>query len=589
MSLYVYDGPTTTPPPQFGAGADAAAGTVSPTAPALVQTPMKHAAARFDEGSVNENTVIVVAQNTTPYLEKCSGPRASRYCSYPLFYHYYAFPHVKFKKPAHMAICHVRSGEEYGPLPGVDHDQFVMAHDKPANESDYTPGGYPVPGEDIEILPRNTGLPSTPPTVTCPGTKYPQVALFRVPRLPSGPVERAYAFAARTVNGAASAVGRALTPRSAYAIDNGVEHNTDLVSDFWLLDTTAHPDLGVTGSGVSAATVRTGSALTLTYTVSNHGTAPSPLVTTKILLQPSGDGSPTELTPSPALAWQGPLYPQGSRQQTAVVTIPEELSPGEYTISAVIGSAGGVAEKAAALSDNSQPVAVALRWPPPTLGVLIYGPTMSAPNPPDWAENEQTIAVAAGLTVTVADAATWATYTARQFAKYNAIVFGDRTCSSDLADLSAAEANKAVWSSVVTGPAIVIGTDPQFHQFQTDKQSRQLIANGIRYGASGTTTGLYATLSCYYVTAADGTAVSFLSGIGTFTVGGQGADANAVRIVDAAHPAMQGLTDAGLSDWGESIHAFFTGGLASFPASFHALATGTRLPDGVSYPYIVAR
>jgi hypothetical protein len=254
MSLYVYSGSDTPPPPQFGAGADATAAIVTPTAPALVQTPTKHASSRFDDGSVSENTVIVITQNTTPYLEKCSGPQASKYCSYPLYYHYYAFPHVKFNKPVHVAICHVHPGDAYGPLPGVDHDQLVLAHDKPAIASDATPGGYMVPGENIEILPRNTGLPPTPP-VACTGTKYPQVALFKVPRLPSGALEQAYALAARAVNGAASAVGRALTPRDAYAIDNGVEHNTLLYSNAWLIDTNGHPDLGVTGSAVSQTTV----------------------------------------------------------------------------------------------------------------------------------------------------------------------------------------------------------------------------------------------------------------------------------------------------------------------------------------------
>lgn len=43
-------------------------------------------------------------------------------------------------------------------------------------------------------------------------------------------------------------------------------------------------------------------------------------------------------------------------------------------------------------------------------------------------------------------------------------------------------------------------------------------------------------------------------------------------IVVPSHPAMNGLTNAGLSGWFASVHQF----LQSFPTSFIVLATGVR-------------
>ncbi len=231
--------------------------------------------------------------------------------------------------------------------------------------------------------------------------------------------------------------------------------------------------------------------------------------------------------------------------------------------------------------------------------VLIYGPSMSAPDPtgpPARPENEQTLAADSGFGVTVASAATWGTMSAGGiggFGDYDAIVFGDPTCSTDPSLLAAANGNKAVWSPVVTGPGIVIGTDPQWHQFMASPQgptALQLIRNGIRYAASGTSTGFYAALSCYFAGAAASppTAVDFLSGIGTFQVIGQGGCPSTVNIVATSHSAMATLTNAGLSDWGCSPHEFFPS-LTSFPSTFSVIAEGVRPADGSTLPYIVAR
>ena len=53
--------------------------------------------------------------------------------------------------------------------------------------------------------------------------------------------------------------------------------------------------------------------------------------------------------------------------------------------------------------------------------ILIYGPMLGS------APNEQTLAVAAGHTVTVVTAATWSAMTTAQFAAYNAIIIPDKT------------------------------------------------------------------------------------------------------------------------------------------------------------------
>jgi hypothetical protein len=593
MSLYVYGGPSTPVPPGFGAGADATVGIVSPTAPAVIQTPALHAAASFDAGSVNADAIVVLTQNTDFFASHCAGPMTTKYCQYPIFYHYRVFPEQRFNKPVHVAMCHVHTGTNYGPLPGVDHDKFVVIHDKPVDDANLTPGGYAVPGENTEVLPLNPNFDPTNPKISCSGTVYGQRMLFNVPRAPRGVLENARALAVRAVNGAARTIGGLLTPQSLYAIDNGVEHNTDFFSNIENADTLGHPDLAVSGSSASQPAVLRGNTVTVSYTVSNAGTAPSPTVNTIVRLTPTGvDASapvdlPATLTPATA----GPLYPLDNYTATAVATIPATTAAGIYAISVVVSSAGGLAEREDALANNAQEVALQVTAPP-SGQVLIYGPTMS----PAYSgfDNEQTLAQAAGLTVGVADAVTWSTMRSADFASYKAIVFGDPTCGGNLQDYDAANANKSVWSPVVTGPAIVIGTDPIFHQAQMTAagmpiDAKRLITNGINYAASGSSTGLYVTLSCYYAGASDGTIVSYLSGIGTFQVGGQGGSANAVTIVDTSHPAMLGLSNGGLSNWSESVHAFFTSGLSSYPSTFHELASGLRPSNSTSYPYIIAR
>ena len=213
--------------------------------------------------------------------------------------------------------------------------------------------------------------------------------------------------------------------------------------------------------------------------------------------------------------------------------------------------------------------------------ILIYGPSMSAPTGfrPD---NEQTLAVAAGHTVTVASAAAWSSFNTATFASFDAIVFGDRTCAG-VGVVATANGNKATWSAAISGPMYVQGADPQWHQFHKP-ETLPMITSGINFAAGGSGTGLYVSLSCYYAGAAAGTTVQFLSAIGSFTVSGQFGCPGAVTIADAAHSAMAGLTNAGLSNWGCAPHEF----LLTFPSSFGVLAEAVRPNDGALLPYIIA-
>jgi hypothetical protein len=103
MSLYVYGGPNTAPPP-YTPGADATTGIVTPTAPATIVTPTLRAGVQLEAGSVAENSIIVVTQNPTPYPKNCSGPLATRLCQYPQFYTFEIFPDKVLLKPAKFNV-----------------------------------------------------------------------------------------------------------------------------------------------------------------------------------------------------------------------------------------------------------------------------------------------------------------------------------------------------------------------------------------------------------------------------------------------------------------------------------------------------
>src|SRR3954469_21349323 len=210
--------------------------------------------------------------------------------------------------------------------------------------------------------------------------------------------------------------------------------------------------------------------------------------------------------------------------------------------------------------------------------LLFYGPTILG-----FPDTEATLAQAAGYDVTVADASTWLGMTTFEFEQYDAIVFGDPTCTESPAPLGTAMLNQSTWSLAVNGPKVVIGTDPIFHQSEFGTQANQLSLNAMAFAASGPGTGLYANLSCYY--SGQSTAVDWLSFFGTFQVAGQGAgglDAcpDDVGILQPDHPVMNGITLAGLANWSCSIHEAFT----SYPPAFSPVAQD----NPTQLPYVIA-
>lgn len=200
-----------------------------------------------------------------------------------------------------------------------------------------------------------------------------------------------------------------------------------------------------------------------------------------------------------------------------------------------------------------------------------------------------------GFTVDVVSPATWASMTTAQFASYQAIILGDPTCSTSPSSAAAAIANTDVWGPAVTGNVVVIGTDPVFHfTFGPGAEIAQVTFNAIKFATSKPgSTGMYISLSCYYVDAAPMTPVPLLSPFGSFTVHEVGCF-NDAHIV-AEHPALAGLTDTILSNWSCSVHEAFDG----FPTStFVPLAIARNAIGGGSLtfadgstglPYILAR
>lgn len=235
-------------------------------------------------------------------------------------------------------------------------------------------------------------------------------------------------------------------------------------------------------------------------------------------------------------------------------------------LAASFATAGGAAADPPAPGDNK---------------VLIYGPSVSG-----GTSSEEAVAAAnLGFTVDVVDGATWAAMTADDFDDYRALILGDPTCSAGY--LGDAESNATVWGGVVDGNVIINNTDPVFHSGQG---GAALTENSVAFAVDEAgKTGLYVSLSC----TADSVTpepVPVLAGLGTFE--DRDADCwNDAHIV-ATHPALAGMTDADLSNWGCSVHGRFT----TWPSDFQVLViaedpTGpyTAGDGSVGFPYVLAR
>jgi hypothetical protein len=192
--------------------------------------------------------------------------------------------------------------------------------------------------------------------------------------------------------------------------------------------------------------------------------------------------------------------------------------------------------------------------------ILIYGPALAT----GALQNEKTIALDLGYQVTVANGPAWQGMTTAQFASYNAIVFPDDGCNADFTIFAQANQNKDVWSPAVTGPMVLYAADPVFHaQRGTPTAKIRLIQNALNFAASGPTTGMYVSFSCYVD--GNGQRVAYLSRLGRFELTHLSSDK--IHIQKPSHPLAAGLTDASMSGWGSTSHAFFT----LFPSYFQVI------------------
>jgi len=322
MLMYVYNGPTT-PVPSYSPAADAIVGLVTPGAPATIVTPTGHAGVSLDAGSVAENTVIVVSQNLTPFPQNCSGPLQTLVCQYPHFYNFDQFPHTRLLKDAKFAVCHVNGGSERTPL--ADHDRFRLAHTKPADPADYTPGSTIRDqfGENIEILPLTTQT-----FVTCP----------------EHTIQYSDAQLGNSLLGKlASAVMKALTPKTAYAIDQGGGGVSRFFSPFNDVDPDGRPDREVRSLTVTPVCapadcgVHPGTHLTVHFAVGNIGTASTGDGVPGLiqLVQPAIEGPPTIFSIGSFGVAQ--VVPGDSVVFDQDVVVPNTLAAGDYTLRVISG------------------------------------------------------------------------------------------------------------------------------------------------------------------------------------------------------------------------------------------------------------
>jgi hypothetical protein len=299
----------------FVAGADNVVGLITPENGDTIVTPAEMAGVAFDAGSVATETIIIITENPTPYPQNCSGPLQTKRCQYPKFYHFSQFPHVRLLKPAKFAVCHINQGTERAPL--ADHDRFRLAHTKPANPADYTPGSTIV--DNIEILPLITQT-----FALCEHVHYEEHA--SAPGL-TGALMRL-----------ASGIGGLLTPKSAYAIDQGGGGEAFSFSDFNNVDPDGTADNSVAVAVPSPVeTVYPGGTVSITYTVTNIGTATAPTVLANIGLTPIVF-THVPVTTTLTAAGVMPLVPGQNITLTTTAVIPTTAAPGNYTLSVAVGS-----------------------------------------------------------------------------------------------------------------------------------------------------------------------------------------------------------------------------------------------------------
>jgi uncharacterized repeat protein (TIGR01451 family) len=313
--------------------------------------------------------------------------------------------------------------------------------------------------------------------------------------------------------------------------------------------------------------------------VSNRGTVPMPGVSVRDELpagltfkSATGDGVTCNESERIVTCELGTVEAGTSKTVTITVTATTE---GSKVNTATVES--DVAETGSA--PNSDSATTIVVTPDSGEKVLIFGPTDTSAL--------RAAATKAGFDPIVVTASQWGEMTTAGFREYRALLIGDPNCSGSTSTVAAAVANASVWGAAVDGNVIIDGTDPVLHSKNVFTDAAVRFAS-----ASGGRTGAYVSLSCYYDGAAPMTPVPLLDAFepGGFTTKSAGCFNDAHIVAD--HPALEGITDAYLSNWGCSVHESFD----SWPDHFLVLAitlnsgSSYTAPDGtVGTPYILAR
>jgi hypothetical protein len=332
MSTYVYGGPSA-PVPSLSATSDIAFKLVTPATADTVVTPAKLAGVAFPLGSVVEPTIVVITPNATYYPDNCAGPLDTKLCQYPRFYTFNVFPDVKLNIPAKVQVCHVDAGTIRTPL--ADHNRFKVAHDKPADSTNYSAGSTIV--DNIEILKSVTM--NVTQCAANGGTTY--TPTFSASLSPLG---RAAYLAKSLVSRAATAVGRFLTPNEALAIDVGVGGESSFFSSFAVVDPQSKADLSVatgpvTSFSVTSASLAVGApAAVQSWKITNVGSGTSDAFTSNVIVATDSALSLPVSTPL-AVGGTALLVPFALYTYPAVnVAMP--TAPGTYFVGTRIVPAG---------------------------------------------------------------------------------------------------------------------------------------------------------------------------------------------------------------------------------------------------------
>ena len=348
MATWLYEGPDAAPPAPTGA--DVAIGIAAAGEAFLLQTPSEHAGLSWGAGSTNEDRLVVLAQDPTPYPGVCTGPLNTSRCQYPLFYTAHSYPDLRLNPthPGRFAICMVETGDrrpleypadETGARP-ID-DRMRLAHDLPDNPADYTTGA--TQEEGIEILPK--AETQTGELVHC----------HEPDKHAMGPFERMLYVASK-------AVAKVISPKNAWAWDSGPEHRFEDFSHFNGVDPESEPDLAV--SNVAIAPVPGGdNVASVTYTVTNasrrnggHATAGAPATT--VTAYHSSDDVLDEGDPVIG-SWSVPALGPDAAPHTATQT----FIPGDYSYVIVRVFGAGLDE--VSLENNAEAVPLFGREPEP--------------------------------------------------------------------------------------------------------------------------------------------------------------------------------------------------------------------------------